>query len=78
MKQTQTFDVEYVDDNLWETLKPRLEECVTSASPSILDIGGGNGVFVDRIIEYFDNVEAVLIEPATNLYKKINHIVAKR
>lgn len=65
--QTRSFDVEYVDDDLWRLLSARLEGRLDRPDSTALDVGGGNGVFVDRILETFPEARVTNIEPASNL-----------
>jgi len=67
--QTEAFDFEIVDDELWSVLKPALARQLGGPSTRILDVGGGNGLFVDRVLEAFSSTEATLVEPAPNLAK---------
>ncbi len=50
--QTAEFDVEYVTDELWETLLRALAPYLGRPS-RFLDVGGGNGLFVDRVTNAF-------------------------
>ncbi|MGZ5686048.1 MAG: hypothetical protein ACXWG9_18120, partial [Usitatibacter sp.] len=50
--QEATFDQEYVDDALWERTRPAIVPRLP-ASPRILDVGGGNGQFMDRMLASF-------------------------
>ena len=53
--QTEAFDFEIVDDELWSVLKPALAQQLAGPSTRILDVGGGNGLFVDRVLEAFSS-----------------------
>jgi hypothetical protein len=65
--QASAFDFEILDEELWSVLKPVLTQQLTGPSKHILDVGGGNGMFVDRVLEAFPTAEATLVEPAHNL-----------
>ena len=64
--QTEAFDVEYVNDGLWQVLEPFLAEKLDGPG-RFLDVGGGNGMLVDRILNAFPKSEGVNLEPAPNL-----------
>ena len=64
--QTEAFDVEYVNDDLWRILEPQLKTRLSGPS-RFLDVGGGNGMLVDRILNAFPESEGVNLEPANNL-----------
>lgn len=68
-EQASAFDFEILDEELWSVLKPVLTQQLTGPSKHILDVGGGNGMFVDRVLEAFPTTEATLVEPAPNLVK---------
>lgn len=67
--QTKAFDLEIVDEELWSVLKPVLTRHLTGPSKRIVDVGGGNGMFIDRVLQAFSTTEAILVEPAPNLVK---------
>ena len=64
--QTAQFDVEYVTDELWQTLLPALTPYLNRES-RFLDVGGGNGLFVDRVTSAFPQSFGTNLEPALNL-----------
>ena len=64
--QTAAFDVEYVTDELWQTLLPALTPHLDRPS-RFLDVGGGNGLFVDRVTNAFPQSFGTNVEPARNL-----------
>jgi len=64
--QTAQFDLEYVTDELWQSLRPALAPYLGQSS-RFLDIGGGNGMFVDRVTNAFAQSTGVNVEPAANL-----------
>lgn len=48
--QLVTFDTEYVTQALWEILTRHIDRTHPDGRFSFLDIGGGNGVFADRLL----------------------------
>ena len=65
-EQTETFNVEYVNDDLWVHMEPALARYLSKPS-NFLDVGGGNGMYVDRITEAFPQAVGTNVEPAANL-----------
>jgi SAM-dependent methyltransferase len=49
--QTTAFDTEYVNPERWSSLRHSLTSLFVNHSLNALDIGGGNGVFADRLLE---------------------------
>lgn len=60
--QVENFDTEYVNNKMWESLKKKINNEFGSKSFRFLDIGGGNGLFSDRVLEIFPNSTCLLID----------------
>lgn len=61
--QTETFDEEYISPDLrpiWE--RHCAERFGRDESFTLLDVGGGNGVFVDLMLREFPQVQATLLD----------------
>lgn len=69
-EQTIAFDVEYVDGDKWEWIKDQLSISFPDGKFSFIDIGGGNGLFADRILEYFPSSIATIIDNSEPLLRK--------
>jgi len=69
-RQTEYFDEEYVNDNLFAQIKPYLDTYQFNQSFKIMDVGGGNGVYSDRLIKTYDNAIVTLVEPDHFLLNK--------
>lgn len=68
-QQTEAFDVEYVIPQLWALIEPHLEPRL--ARPSrFLDVGGGNGIFTDRVLDAYPQAEGVIVEPSQTLRER--------
>jgi Methyltransferase domain len=65
-QQTESFNVEYVTDELWRVVAPRLERYLGHPS-RFLDVGGGVGLFADRVLAAFPFTSGTILEPAINL-----------
>lgn len=67
-QQLEAFDAEYIRPHQWRHLIDPLERFFGREGHfSLLDIGGGNGVFVDRILAEFPNATATLLDNAQTL-----------
>jgi ubiquinone/menaquinone biosynthesis C-methylase UbiE len=62
--QVESFDTEYVSEEMWSVLKNILNERIriTGSSFSFLDIGGGNGKFTDRVLSEFTESHGKLLD----------------
>jgi ubiquinone/menaquinone biosynthesis C-methylase UbiE len=62
--QVESFDTEYVSEEMWSVLKNILNEriSITGSSFSFLDIGGGNGKFTDRVLSEFTESNGKLLD----------------
>lgn len=66
-EQTSAFDFEAIDEELWSVLEPSLTRRLAGPSTHIMDVGGGNGMFIDRVLDAYPTTEATIIEPSPNL-----------
>jgi Methyltransferase domain len=69
-EQLETFDTEYVNENRWELFNPCLERDFSRGNFNVLDIGGGNGRFVDRILMSYPNATATVLDNSQLLLDK--------
>ena len=68
--QTQTFDVEYVDKDMFAHVKNALVKFIPTKDFSLIDVGGGNGQYVDCILNTFPESQATIVEPDGYLLSK--------
>ncbi|HAS63083.1 MAG TPA: methyltransferase [Vibrio sp.] len=69
--QTQAFDTEYVDDAMFDFVVEALDKYQVSQAPfKLMDVGGGNGKYVDKVLHRFANASAILVEPEHSLAEK--------
>jgi ubiquinone/menaquinone biosynthesis C-methylase UbiE len=61
-RQVKDFDTDYIQGKDWEDLKDYLSICFPSGRFTFLDIGGGNGVFCDKVLAGFPKAQAVLLD----------------
>ena len=61
-EQLATFDTEYVTDALWEILARHIDQTHPDGRFTFLDIGGGNGVFADRLLAAYPAAEGAVLD----------------
>ncbi|MEH2101704.1 MAG: class I SAM-dependent methyltransferase [Nostoc sp.] len=66
-QQLQEFDQEYVGDLEWKTIQTLIEHNFNGQRFSFLDIGGGNGIFTDRILQKYPESVGTIIDNANVL-----------
>ena len=70
-EQTQAFDTEYVDDSMFDLVIEALDKYQISQAPfTLMDVGGGNGKYVDKVLNHFARASAILVEPEPSLAQK--------
>jgi SAM-dependent methyltransferase len=70
-EQTEAFDTEYVDDNLFTMVTKNIERHFhREDSIPMMDVGGGNGRFSDKILNHYPNVDITILEPESTLLEK--------
>ncbi len=64
----EAFDKEFRD---WPQYQQLLAENFSSVSPrSILDVGGGNGAFLDRVLTFYPEASGVVLDNSTLMLEK--------
>ena len=61
-QQVLDFDTDYIQDADWDKLCEYLRILFPDGNFSFLDIGGGNGVFCDKVLNTFPKSTAVLLD----------------
>jgi Methyltransferase domain len=77
--QLETFDIEYVNDKRWQIVQSQIDKDFPDGDFSFLDVGGGNGMFADRLLDYYprsrgtvlDNSQLLLDRNKTHPHKKM-------
>ncbi|GMM90911.1 class I SAM-dependent methyltransferase [Vibrio fortis] len=70
-EQTVSFDIEYIDDAMFATLVKHLNMLYPTHYPfHLLDVGGGNGMYADKILSHYPNASVTLVEPEQSLIEK--------
>lgn len=66
--QLGAFDTEYVNDRRWALVDPLIDESFGSMERfTVLDVGGGNGQFADRILRAYPAAQVIVVEPSATL-----------
>jgi ubiquinone/menaquinone biosynthesis C-methylase UbiE len=76
--QLESFDVEYVRDDRWRVVEEKLETRFGAGRFTFLDIGGGNGVFCDRILDRFPLAEGTVLDSSELLLSRNRSHTRKR
>lgn len=61
-EQVKQFNVEYVSDRRWQHVKKRINREYSDGEFNFLDVGGGNGVFADRVLAQYSKSRGTLID----------------
>ena len=65
--QLTAFDTEYVHDRLWARVEARIAADFPAGDLSVLDLGGGTGRFVDRVLGRWPGASGVVLDNAASL-----------
>jgi SAM-dependent methyltransferase len=68
--QLEEFDTENVNDNLWRIIKEQIDKDFPDGVFSFLDIGGGNGLFSDKLLDNYPNATGTIIDNSQLLLSK--------
>ena len=69
-QQTQAFDEEYVCDSLFAQIKPYYNIINKQQRFDVLDVGGGNGAYADRLLRTYSKAHLTVLEPDQYLLSK--------
>jgi SAM-dependent methyltransferase len=76
--QLESFDTEYVSDSRWQPIKACIDRDFPSGRFSFLDLGGGNGVFADRVLANYPNARGTVLDASELLLSKNTSSSRKR
>jgi spermidine synthase len=77
-EQTTSFDTEYIDQRMFEILIKQLDMLYPTRQPfHLLDIGGGNGVYADKVLSHYTNSRVTLVLMLQHLWNPLNPIQLK-
>jgi len=68
--QALEFGVEYIKEKRWLWIKKLIDQDFQNRPFQVLDVGGGNGVFADKILSAFPNAEVTVLDCSKSLLQK--------
>jgi SAM-dependent methyltransferase len=77
-EQLAAFDTEYVDDRRWPSISNAISLDFPTGRFSFLDLGGGNGVFADRVLNHYPEATGTVLDASTMLLRKNTEHARKR
>jgi len=69
-EQLSQFDTEYVTDEMWKPIEREIARDFPSGGFSFLDLGGGNGIFADRILRAYPNSTGTVLDSSELLLSR--------
>ncbi|MGA1875208.1 MAG: class I SAM-dependent methyltransferase [bacterium] len=69
-KQTATFDAEYVNATRWRIVRDFIDHDFPKGNFCFLDIGGGNGIFTDRVLREYPGCEGTILDNSLYLLER--------
>jgi hypothetical protein len=69
-QQVEAFDTEYVDDARWAPISSFINRDFPDGRFSFLDVGGGNGVFADRLLAEYPNATGMVLDNSAVLLSR--------
>jgi hypothetical protein len=60
--QVEAFDEEYVDDSRWGTVTSSIDQDFPGGEFTFLDLGGGNGMFADRMLAAYPRAKGTVLD----------------
>jgi len=60
--QVQSFNVEFVDKERWDLVSACIDRDFPDGQLSVLDVGGGNGLFADKILSCYPAARVTVID----------------
>lgn len=68
--QLAAFDTEYVTEPLWAMLTRHIDDSFPDGDFRFLDVGGGNGVFADRLLAAYPRAEGAVLDNSRLLLER--------
>ncbi|MGA7541185.1 MAG: class I SAM-dependent methyltransferase [Steroidobacteraceae bacterium] len=68
--QVEPFDMEYVEGRRWLAIRELIQRDFPDGDFTLLDVGGGNGRFADRILAEFPNSVATVLDNSESLLSR--------
>jgi hypothetical protein len=77
-EQVEAFDKEYVNNNRWVPIKRCIDRDFPDGQFSFLDLGGGNGIFADRMLASYPKSAGVVLDNSPLLLDRNRPSARKR
>jgi SAM-dependent methyltransferase len=68
--QVKKFDREHMQDHRWGPLSDKISRRFPTGEFSFLDLGGGNGMFTDRVLRHFQKARGLVLDSSEYLISK--------
>jgi SAM-dependent methyltransferase len=68
--QLETFDTDYINDKRWKIIQENIDRDFPKGKFRFLDIGGGNGLFADKLLLNYPNSEGTVLDNSELLIQK--------
>ncbi|BAZ10908.1 hypothetical protein NIES4071_27320 [Calothrix sp. NIES-4071] len=68
--QLETFNTEYINDKRWEIIQENIDRDFSNGKFRFLDIGGGNGLFADKLLSNYPSSEGTVLDNSELLINK--------
>ena len=66
----ESFDEEFVDEGIWKIIKACIDRDFPRGDFKFLDIGGGNWIFADRVLQNYPNSIGTVLDSSSFLLDK--------
>lgn len=66
----ESFDEEFVNEGIWEIIKTCIDRDFPDGNFIFLDIGGGNGLFADRVLQNYPKCSGTVLDSSRFLLDK--------
>jgi len=68
--QLRTFNAEHICPGEWDIIKPVFDASFAARDFSFVDVGGGNGLFADMLLDAYPRAHGVVLDPAEILLRE--------
>jgi SAM-dependent methyltransferase len=68
--QLEAFDADFIPDPWWEEITHDLQRMLPGGGAQILDLGGGNGKFADRVLDLLPSAQVTVVDSSELLLSR--------
>lgn len=69
-EQLAVFNIESITDDRWALIRPRIDEDFPGGEFNFVDLGGGNGLFADRVLAEYPKSRGAVLDSSDLLLSK--------